>query len=654
MTVRKFTRDELDREPHDVRFKDIYPWDAIADTPFSASLAVVEPGGRTMLHDHAPAETFVICRGTGTMKHAERETKVASGDVVYNPPHTPHELRNDSTTEELVFVSVVWDPDTAIEPRAARVPRLLVPSPPTSNGPLHAGHLAGPYLIADVVRRYYRMCETPATFVCLMDEHQSYVLDRAQVEGTTAAELAARYSDQIAQTLAKLGAAPDEIIYPSRDEDYRAAVRERLVKLLDAGKVERRTVDTWFCTACNLELYDSFVTGNCPHCGTACFGFVCEGCCAPNRVTDLVDAVCDRCKGPPTTRSATRLVFPLAPYAEQLARFHRGLRASPKLRRLAAQWIASLATLDAVPASQASTWGIALDIPGLEGQVIAPWFEVALGLTYLKARGAPDAELVQFFGYDNAFLYLIHDPAISLALDPDAPLPRRLVANEFLLFGDSKMSTSSGRAPKADDLLATANVDLLRLYLARLRPEDARATFNVDAGQMYLTMISQFWQNWFARLGDNLAKETGSRAPQAAKQALWSAEHTELLAQLKQLIARARRGYETASLKEVMLVIDELVTRASAFGAAQTALAGIASLDDERLTGLALELVALRSFAMIAAPLMPAVAEVLWRCLGYAPPVVWLDEILPIEAGQPIAAPVLASRQFFPPFVKLA
>ena len=75
MTIRKFTREELQSEPHDVRYADIYPWDAIADTPFSASLAVVEPGGRTMLHDHAPAETFVICRGSGTMVHAGREAK---------------------------------------------------------------------------------------------------------------------------------------------------------------------------------------------------------------------------------------------------------------------------------------------------------------------------------------------------------------------------------------------------------------------------------------------------------------------------------------------------------------------------------------------------------------------------------------------------
>src|SRR5262245_22637161 len=110
MTIRKFSREELESEPHSVRFKDLYPWDAIAETPFGASLAIVEPGGRTMLHGHEPAETFVICRGRGTMQIDGVTSEVGPGDVVYLKPRCVHDLRNDSSTEELVFVSVFWDP----------------------------------------------------------------------------------------------------------------------------------------------------------------------------------------------------------------------------------------------------------------------------------------------------------------------------------------------------------------------------------------------------------------------------------------------------------------------------------------------------------------------------------------------------------------
>src|SRR5688572_33357063 len=169
MTIRRFDRSALEYEAHRVRFKEIYPWDAIERTPFGASLAVVEPGGTTMLHGHAAAETFVICRGSGRIVVDGESSAVGPGDVIYLPPHSEHRLANDSEREELLFVSMFWSPRAAREkPR----PLFILPSPPTSNGPLHLGHLGGPYLIADVVHRYRRMNGASSAFVCLADEHQ--------------------------------------------------------------------------------------------------------------------------------------------------------------------------------------------------------------------------------------------------------------------------------------------------------------------------------------------------------------------------------------------------------------------------------------------------------------------------------------------------
>jgi methionyl-tRNA synthetase len=119
-------------------------------------------------------------------------------------------------------------------------------------------------------------------------------------------------------------------------------------------------------------------------------------------------------------------------------------------------------------------------------------------------------------------------------------------------------------------------------------------------------------------------------------------------------LSRARRGYETASLKDVMVVVHELVDRVASFGTAQTALAGIDSLASQRMTGLALELAALRTFAAIVAPIMPAFAQHLWTCLGYTAPVTWSDAVEPLAAGQPIATAELVARQFFPAVIKLS
>jgi methionyl-tRNA synthetase len=660
MMLRKFSRDALESEPHGVLFKDLYPWEAIDDTPFGSSLAVVTPGGRTMLHSHDPAETFIICRGAGTISVNQQTAAVAPGDVIYLPPGCVHDLCNDSLTEDLVFVSVFWKARAASSLRPA--PRLIIPSPPTPNGPLHLGHLSGPYLLADVVRRYCRMRGIAAQLVCLTDDHQSYVADRAAIEGDAPDALAARFGDEITRALAAFHADADIRIAPSRDPAYRDAIRARFARLVAGGALTLREADALHCTRCDLALYDSYVAGGCPQCGAPTYGFLCETCNAAFDTAQLVEPRCDRCGDPAVVRRAQRWVFPIAPHAAGLADYHRRVRLSPKLRMLAARWLerrsredqddrGERAALDfAPPASQPGRWGIPAD--GLDGHIISPWFEVALAGSYLRERYAPDAEVSCFFGYDNAYLYLIHDPAVSLALDPRAPLPTELAANEFLLLDDAKMSTSRSRALDANLVLSRVPADLVRLYLAKIRPEDARTNASLPIAQMFLLTVTRHWQSWLSRLGAAIASEAGGLAPAAANASLqpWSHEQQQFLNQLQALVTRARDGYEACSLREASSAIHELVERATGFGAAQAHLAGVPALAAQRATGLALELAAARTLAMIAAPIMPAFAQQLWTCLGEGGAIAWSDDAWPVTPGQPIAA---MAEPFFPAVIDL-
>ena len=115
MLLRKFDRDNLDSEPEKVLYKDIYPWDEIEDTPFGASMAIIEPGGATMLHSHEPSETFIIFQGSGTISIDGDERPISAGDVVVMLPGMEHSLKNDSDDVPLMFLSLFWwgdDTDT--------------------------------------------------------------------------------------------------------------------------------------------------------------------------------------------------------------------------------------------------------------------------------------------------------------------------------------------------------------------------------------------------------------------------------------------------------------------------------------------------------------------------------------------------------------
>jgi methionyl-tRNA synthetase len=649
MAIRRFSRDELETEPHDVSFKDLYPWEQIDETPFGASLAIVAPGGRTMLHNHAPAETFVICRGQGAMRINGHVEPVGPGDVIYLPPGSVHDLTN-TQTEDLVFVSVFWEAkrtSMAID----KTPRLILPSPPTSNGPLHLGHMAGPYLIADVTARYFKLRGAPATLAILTDDNQSYVADRAHFDGTTPDGIVEKYSVAIVDSLQRLGVTPDSLTSSSRDPAYRAAVTERFARLHREGKVIAAEVETLHCEPCGLELWDSYVAGLCPTCGAECYGSACEACCFTNSGYDLKEPRCDRCNTPASRRLAQRLVFPITPYVAQLVEYHRRVRLSPRLRRLAAQYLAK--PLDPMPASQVATWGIPVGIPGFEGQVISPWVEVAVAAGWLREQLVPGGDLLQFFGYDNAFLYLVSDPAISLALDPELALPRGVAANEYLLLDNAKMSTSRQRALDPNDLLAKVPADLLRLYLAKVRPEDVPSNANLMQAHVFLTMMTQSWLTWLARLGGDLAAETGGTVPAPTNSSLvpWSPEQVDFLEVVKELVRRAQTAYDGLSLKEVATVALELAERAAAFGMTQRQLAGLPTLTGERSTALALELVAARCFAALIAPVMPTFGAILWRCLGDTSPVAWPDDLVrPLDAGTTVETQALTSRAFFPAF----
>lgn len=629
MLIRKFDRATLESEPHNVLFRDLYPWEEIDETPFGASLALVEPGGKTMEHHHNPAETFVICQGRGTMTCNGQVSAVAAGDVIYLPPESCHFLQNDSDTDPLMFLSVFWDtpePEPVPEETFAVAPRLLLPSPPTPNGPLHLGHLSGPYLAADMTRRYDHLRGRPSQLVCLSDDHQTYVRLRAHFDGCSPEQAAQRYSSEIADQLAAFQATPDRWIHPSRDAEFQAEVREAVKRLLETGAAREQACEVPYCCSCERYLYDGDVVGQCRACGADCRGFTCDSCSQPAPFP--AEPHCIVCEQPAEIRSVPHLTLPAAPYGERLARHLSGLQLTPRLRRLASEWLGRLDTV-LIPVARPGDWGVPLD----SGQRVSPWLETALA-----GAGA------HFFGYDNAFLYLVHDPVLGLALDK--PLAETLCPNYFLLVDEAKMSTSAGHSVGAREVLSQVPADLVRLFLAHVRPESSDTSYSLAFLESWLSQqVMGPWQNWLEALGRELTAEAGSRAPQPQA---WNWEHQEFFTQLGGLLIRIRLAYERCSPREAAAVLQELVQRSHLFAQEQRELVGVAALAAERDTGLALQLAAARLLALVSAPLMPRFSGLLWKHLGFSQEAAWPTSVDFVPPGQRILATAgLSSRRYF-------
>ena len=68
--------------------------------------------------------------------------------------------------------------------------RWITATPPTPNGPLHVGHMAGPYIAGDVLRRFTEADGRAVLYTTGLDDHQTYVPVRGAKDGPQVQETA--------------------------------------------------------------------------------------------------------------------------------------------------------------------------------------------------------------------------------------------------------------------------------------------------------------------------------------------------------------------------------------------------------------------------------------------------------------------------------
>jgi methionyl-tRNA synthetase len=526
---------------------------------------------------------------------------------------------------------------------------LITATPPTSNGDLHVGHLSGPYIAGDVFKRFCQLNGLEAWYVTGGDDNQSYLPVKSAQLGMTPVEVAQRFNDDITSTLATAQVQLDLYVRPLSSPRHREFVTEFVRTLWEKGALVEREKDGAWCEHCQCYLYEAHISGTCSFCGERADGNICEACARPNQAVDLIDAKCRHCGGGVTAKPFKRLYFPLAPYAGRLREYFSRVGMGSHLAALCEGMLAD--GLPEIPISHPVDWGIPVPVPGYENQRIYAWFEMAPG--YLsetqemldrEGKGgswrdvwcSDDAEVVQFFGYDNGYFHAILFPAEMMAYDPEIRLPKAFVVNEFYRLDGLKFSTSRNHAIWGREALSFLPVDALRYFLAYDRPETEQSNFLLDNFRVAVRReLLGRWEPWLLRLGKRV-REAGGAAPKLGALTPTQAHFQE---DLRQLIRQATAGYraESFSPQRVAATLNELVRTAWSFGSGEAFWP--ASAGEARATALALELAAARALAVLAAPILPGLAARLWSELGLgaAPgPGDWPSEPVPVPEGQRI------------------
>ena len=122
------------------------------------------------------------------------------------------------------------------------------------------------YVPADVFARYQRLRGYDVLMVSGTDAHGTPVTVRADQEGTTPAEVAARYHAEFLTYWRDLGISYD-LYTTTTTDNHREVVQDEFMMLLDKGCCTR-TSSTGFFDHDRAQRFlpDTYIEGECPHC----------------------------------------------------------------------------------------------------------------------------------------------------------------------------------------------------------------------------------------------------------------------------------------------------------------------------------------------------------------------------------------------------
>lgn len=412
--------------------------------------------------------------------------------------------------------------------------------PPTPNGGLHVGHLAGPFLASDVFAKALQLAGHPVFVTSYSDANQSYVRATAQRQGRDPVELSSTWTDDIRRTLDLFGCDVGEFLSPDAETaDYS---RRLFLKMYERGLLVRKPVTFFYSPERKAMLDEAAVSGFCPKCLDRCKCGICEGCAFPNTALTLL-APRDTLTGftglVPMTVDV--LVLEVEGHRDAIARYYaENTRQRPRYRWLVEDALRS--PLPDFPVSVPGQWGIPVDHPQFVGQVINPWAEVMSNFVYCYERAAkhlPAAlvpRVVNFFGYDNSYFYAIAHIALLEASDCMRWAPHAVVINEFYNLDHGKFSTSANHVLWASDVAQRHDPDAVRLFCALNSPGFEKGNFNEkEMAQVVEERLAEPWRRIARLFNERLAACAGGSALADAN----------LVAAGRESLRRVLRSYST-------------------------------------------------------------------------------------------------------------
>lgn len=372
---------------------------------------------------------------------------------------------------------------------------------PYANGDLHAGHLAGCYLPADIYARYHRLRGNHVLMVSGSDSHGTPISVEADKRGISARALFEQYHQRFLDTFVNLGISFDLFTHTDTENHARIA-QDIFLKLLENGYLYREVQQQLYSESEKRFLPDRYVEGTCPICGFEdARGDQCDNC---GNLLNAVELINPRSK----SDGSTPIIRETEHYFLDLAKAIPGLKAYLADKDYWRDSVLNEARskvddLRGRPITRDIDWGIPLplDDPAWAEKRMYVWFEAVMGYLTASVEWAhnngnpeawkqwwfnPQARIYNFIGKDNIVFHTIIWQAELLGIDglyADDPtqaynLPYDVPANQYMNLEGKQFSKSRGWYISAPDLIERYDADAIRYYLTASAPETRDADWD--------------------------------------------------------------------------------------------------------------------------------------------------------------------------------
>ncbi|WLD64282.1 methionine--tRNA ligase [Pseudomonas sp. OVF7] len=480
----------------------------------------------------------------------------------------------------------------------------LMPIPPTPNGRLHLGHIAGPYLRMDMLGRYLRTQGHSVDVVSAVDGFDSYVLWKGVQELREPEEVVRDYHGQIANDLRALDVEVDDFLdlvqgpYAAQHADNARRTVERLVAL---GVTETVVERVLYCPHTRRYMAGAWLVGQCPYCQAGAGGYFCEACGALFRPETMLNPQ-PRMGDSPLQWVEVESLFLKVAHPDQLLRRMAASGAPASIIEVIARFLER--ENGRVRLTAPGDWGVAWSPDRFDNPrvLFESGWEYALTCADRAREHSPEhghsmlrsSEVTTLvsFGIDNAVLLLAGSVAVMDALQDHQSFDY-VLTNYFYNLQGAKFSTSRLHVVWAADIVekTPATSDGVRYFLCRESPELGETNFAVE----------EFVEVVNVDLAGALDRRVDLALGSLDQARLQSIE-PDLLPGLEMAVARLGQAFrlDAVSVRDAWEVLHQWMQR-----------------PDLDVTQPGHAYLWLKGLAYLAAPIMPRLAEHLWHRLGH-------------------------------------